>query len=196
MGGVSGAHERCEGSRWEGRVFLVGVGCCAHPWSQQSILRCPFPGPPSLSPGISDMLIWRLSHPIRNRGRFSNCTPSARLTAHAPTHKWRHPWQPHPILPRRSDGRHESGRVWAGAAIDVLSLHSDQTLSPPRTYRRPEVHSGIKLLLPIIPHPTPTMASSPNVTVSTAGASPLALAIPALDNTYGAIMLGTFGGLM
>ncbi|KAM5544700.1 hypothetical protein V8D89_001598 [Ganoderma adspersum] len=41
------------------------------------------------------------------------------------------------------------------------------------------------------------MASSPNATPSTAGpGSPLALAIPALDNTYGAIMLGTFGGLM
>ena len=175
----------------------MGEDCCAHPWYQQSILRYLFSWPPSMSPGISDMLIWRLSHPIRSRGRFSYCTPSARLTTHAPTHKWRHPWQPHPILPRRSDGRHESGRVWAGAAIDVLSLHSDQTLSPPRTYRRPEVHSGIRLLPPSIPHPTPTtMASSLNGTSSEAGASPLATAIPALDNTYGAIMLGTFGGLM
>ncbi|KAI1783612.1 hypothetical protein LXA43DRAFT_1102374 [Ganoderma leucocontextum] len=41
------------------------------------------------------------------------------------------------------------------------------------------------------------MASSPNANATTAGVAPvLTIALPALDNTYGAIMLGTFGGLM
>ncbi|KAI1785095.1 hypothetical protein LXA43DRAFT_167955 [Ganoderma leucocontextum] len=41
------------------------------------------------------------------------------------------------------------------------------------------------------------MASSPNANATIAGVAPvLTIALPALDNTYGAIMLGTFGGLM
>ena len=83
----------------------------------------------------------------------------------------------------------------AVAAFHVLSGLSNQTLSPPRTYRGFEVHSGARLLFPSFPHPT-SATMSVNATATTAGASPSLFAIPALDNTYGAIMLGTFGGLM
>ena len=44
------------------------------------------------------------------------------------------------------------------------------------------------------------MASPPNASTTAAGTPPsplvLPIVVPALDNTYGAIMLGTFGGLM
>ena len=85
--GVFGGPERCEavGNRLKRRVFSHERRRLCSPLVPTG--RPPSSMSPSMSPGISDVLIWRLLQSFRSRGRFSiQHPPSARLTAHAPTH--------------------------------------------------------------------------------------------------------------